>query len=99
MRELAQEDLEMLRHACLEYLAERSLLAFCTEAMARFLEKKQLVDFHVTPRLVEEACEYLLGLGLLSKQPEQFGATLYYKATTKGIQEYERSGRTVLPNE
>ena len=99
MRQLEQEDLELLRHACLEYLSERSLLAFCSDAIARFLEKKQLVDFRVTSKMVEEACEYLLGLGLLSKQPEPFGATLYWKATTKGIQEYERAGRTVLPEE
>ena len=45
---MTQEQTEHLRHGCLQYLAERSMLAFNAAQVLRALKTYRVIDFSVS---------------------------------------------------
>lgn len=89
---MTQDDKELLRRACLAYLAARSTLSFCATGVARSLETRRLIDFRATVEDVTAALEYIAGDGLAEATPTTFGSTRYWQATTEGVRRAEREG-------
>lgn len=79
---------EECRHLCLEHLAERPRLAFPAASIQRPINRMG-GDF--TLHEVQEALEFLTGLGHAEEQPDGLGSTRYYKITAGGTLFFERS--------
>ncbi|MBU4459196.1 MAG: hypothetical protein KJ579_01405 [Verrucomicrobia bacterium] len=79
-----------LRHAALQFLYERSLLAFAPEAVARLTYRRGMVDFEPTLDDARAALELLRGLGLVEAIRDPLGSAVSYKITAAGTLAVER---------
>lgn len=87
---LTNEQKSDLRHAAVEFLRPRALLAFAPEAVARLTYRRGLVDFEPAPEDAREALELLRGLGLVEAIRDPLGAGVSYKITAAGVLAVER---------
>lgn len=88
--QLSQQQREDIRHAALKFLADRPKLPFGAEPIARLMYRKGLLDFDPPVEAVEAALRLLQGMELVEEIVDPLGASLYYRATAKGILQYER---------
>jgi len=77
------------------YLATRCQLTFEASAIKRAIDKKGLVDFPFTDLDLDQALVFVEGLGWCERNPSDVGATVYWRATSKGVLEAERKGWNV----
>jgi hypothetical protein len=90
MASLSPQQKEDLRHAALEFLYERSLLAFAPEAVARLTYRRGMVDVEPSAADAREALELLRGLGLVDAVPDKLGGSIHYRITAAGTLARER---------
>lgn len=83
------EEKELLRQTVLEILAARHPAALPLKGIARRLATELGAD--PDPADVESALAYLQDLGLVAHTVDDLGSTRWYRATTAGIQQVERS--------
>lgn len=81
---------EDLRHAAMEFLYGRALLAFAPAPVARFCFRRGLVDFDPSEEDTREALEFLRGLGYVEAIPDPLGGRLCYRVTSAGQLARER---------
>lgn len=78
---------ESVRNDVIEYLGARPMVAQSAETIRRKLSKENpeytLID-------VLQALDFLVGLELVKKAPDELGSTNYYEITTKGTLYIER---------
>jgi hypothetical protein len=79
-----------LRHAALQFLYERSLLAFTPEAVARLTHRRGMVDFEPTAGDARAALELLKGLGFVEAIRDPLGSAVSYRITAAGTLAVER---------
>jgi hypothetical protein len=92
MPELTQQPREDLRHAVRKFLARTFPLAFAPEALGELIARRGWLAFRPTVDNLATACSMLAEMGHLEELPDDLGASRTYKATAKGIIEYERNG-------
>jgi hypothetical protein len=81
---------ERLRYAVLNFLAPRQVAAFDAGQIAKRLAVEGDLDEPATEKEVFVVCEFLHGAGLADALPDPMGATIYWRATSKGVIESER---------
>jgi len=86
----SQMDRELLRKGTLRFLAERFRLALDVGQIVRLMEVRHYVDVDFDSQDVEQALVVLEGEEFVKSITEQFGATVYYQITGKGIVANER---------
>jgi Fe2+ or Zn2+ uptake regulation protein len=84
--EIKQRRREESRRLVLEYLVNRSVLAFSAAAIQTALKKKK---FSISE--IESALQFQVGAGRVSETPDPQGSTRYYKATAEGVLFHERN--------
>jgi hypothetical protein len=89
---MTNDDKTALRHIALRFFALRSTAAFTVVSAAHLLRVRKEADFAFENEDLEAACEFLVGLELLKKYPDDLGSTMYYQATSKGVLSHERGG-------
>lgn len=84
--------------AVLEYLADRSTLAFEVPAIHRWITTRR-TDLDETPgeQDVKEALLFLEGSGYVAGTPHPMGATLYWRVTAAGTVARERGPLPARP--
>jgi hypothetical protein len=87
---LTPTEKEALRHAVLEYLAERARFYFDAPAITRALQRRNYVDFNIDVDNVREALEFLRELQHLKSKIDDFGSTEVFAASAQGILAEER---------
>jgi alkylation response protein AidB-like acyl-CoA dehydrogenase len=87
---LTPSEKEALRHAALEYLAERARFFFDAPAITRALQRRSYVDFQIDTDCVREALGFLLETNLVKCKVDDLGSTKVYAASAQGILAEER---------
>jgi len=96
MREITPLDREILRKAVLSYLCMYHPSAFDAETVRRGVRARRYVDWDPSDQEVESALMVLADLGLAERLDGPgdgrvaLGATVYWRATAKGVIERER---------
>jgi hypothetical protein len=81
------ESREECRREVLNYLAERSSVALSRDSIRRGLKH----EWGFEDAEILHACEFLVGLDLISSRHGDLGATRYYQITSKGTLHHERN--------
>ncbi|WP_448577455.1 hypothetical protein [Thermosphaera sp.] len=87
---LTAQQKEELRHAILEYLYARPMLAFAPAAIGRMCYRRGLVEFEPSEEQAREALEFLRGLQLVERIRDPLGGSVCYQITTAGQLARER---------
>ena len=87
---LTPAEKEALRHAVLEYLAERSRFYFDAPAITRALQRRGYVDFNIDADNVSQALDLLLEMQFLKSKVDELGSTKVFAASVQGILAEER---------
>jgi hypothetical protein len=90
MRELTPIDTELLRKACLRYLAMHHPSAHTAASLAAVLQPRGLLDYTPAPDAIRSALHVLRDLGLATEVRSPIGAASYWSATAAGKIEMER---------
>jgi hypothetical protein len=90
MRELTPLDAELLRKACLRYLAMHHPAGFTPLSLATALPGRGLIDYNPAEESVKSALSLLKDLGLVSSVTSPVGSSVYYRCTGQGKLELER---------
>lgn len=90
MRDLTPMDQELLRKACLRYLAMHHPAGFTPLSLATALPGRGILDYSPTEAAVKSALHVLQDLGLATSVASPVGASTYYKCTGQGKIELER---------
>lgn len=88
---IVQERREECRRSVLGFLAVRQATAHHPKTIRRALNAGHEHDFG--DEEISAALGFLEGLDLVKACPDDFGATLYYKATSAGVLAHERGLR------
>lgn len=88
---MTQRQIEDLRTAALDYLAQRQQLSFDPMQVRRGLLVNRMVDFKPDDADVAVALLFLQGKGWVTLTPSDMGATKYARATSEGVLASERS--------
>lgn len=90
MRDLTPIDQELLRKACLRYLAMHHPAGFTPLSLATALPGRGLLDYNPSEETVKSALHVLQDLGLVSSVASPVGSSVYWKCTGQGKIELER---------
>jgi hypothetical protein len=90
MRELTPLDTELLRKACLRYLAMHHPAGFNEQSLAAVLQPRGLLDYTPAQDSIRSALHVLRDLGLATEVKSPLGASSYWSATAAGKIEMER---------
>ncbi len=90
MRELTPIDTELLRKACLRYLAMHHPAGFTQKTLATVMQPRGLLDYTPTPEAIHSALHILRDLGLATEVHSPLGTSSYWSATAQGTIEIER---------
>jgi len=90
MRELTPIDTELLRRACLRYLAMHHPGGFNEQSLAAVMQPRGLLDYTPTADAIRSALHVLRDLGLATEVKSPLGASSYWSATAAGKIEMER---------
>jgi len=90
MRELTPIDTELLRKACIRYLAMHHPAGFTEQSLATVMQPRGLLDYTPTLDAIRSALHVLRDLGLAAEIRSPLGASSYWSATAAGKIEMER---------
>ena len=82
---------EQLRKAALSFLARRQAYDFDVAAITFHLKEERRLLFIFTEEDVAECLAFLRGMELVTSIEGELGASVTYKATSKGVLLYERN--------
>lgn len=85
---IQQQRREECRRAARQYLSERPGLAFHPDVIRRRVNAEHQADF--SEEELQAALSFLEGDEQATQARDAVGATVYFKATSKGILEHER---------
>lgn len=86
---LTNEQKQDLRHVTMAALAIRAPAALSVRQLHRAVKKD--LDFLFEENDVTAALEILKGFKLVESTPDEFGSTLYWRATSEGVLKHERA--------
>lgn len=84
MSALTPQQSSRLRHACVEYLAGRHLLAFDPSQVARLAFRERLVDFEPSVDDAKDALDLLVELGHVKRVRDELGNQHAYQISASG---------------
>jgi hypothetical protein len=90
MRELTPIDQELLRKACLRYLAMYHPAGFTPLSLATSLHGRGMLDYQPTEDNVKSALHVLRDLGLAASVMSPLGSSEYFTCTAAGKLALER---------
>jgi hypothetical protein len=90
MRELTPLDAELLRKACLRYLAMHHPAGFTAASLATIMQPRGLLDYTPSAEALASALHLLRDLGLVASVTSPVGSSLYWHCTAQGKLAIER---------